>query len=85
MATTETPGTAAVHGRLWGARAQDWADIQEGKHRPDYEAVFARLGLTTEALYCDAKALGITIPQSLLQRGRGDSVMDRSEWFAAVA
>jgi cyclopropane fatty-acyl-phospholipid synthase-like methyltransferase len=53
MATTEKPGTAVVHGRLWGARAQDWADIQEPQRRPDYEAVFARLGLTTRTMYCD--------------------------------
>src|SRR6202165_1770386 len=53
MATAEKPGTAALHGRLWGARAQDWADIQEPQYRADYEAVFARLGLTIEALYCD--------------------------------
>jgi ubiquinone/menaquinone biosynthesis C-methylase UbiE len=53
MPAIETPGTAALHGRLWGARAQDWADIQEAQCRADYEAIFARLGLTNGALYCD--------------------------------
>jgi ubiquinone/menaquinone biosynthesis C-methylase UbiE len=38
-------GTASVNGELWGARARDWANIQEGQVRPAYEAVFGRLGL----------------------------------------
>jgi SAM-dependent methyltransferase len=47
------PGTASVNGRLWGARAQDWADIQEGQFRPAYEAVFKQLGLAATTAYCD--------------------------------
>jgi len=50
MLANETPGTAALHGRLWGALAQDWAEIQEAQCRADHEAVFARLGPTTGAV-----------------------------------
>jgi hypothetical protein len=30
MATSDTvTGSATVHGELWGARARDWAEVQE--------------------------------------------------------
>jgi len=38
-------GTAQVQGELWGAKADDWADIQEPTWRPIYETVFAELRL----------------------------------------
>jgi ubiquinone/menaquinone biosynthesis C-methylase UbiE len=34
-------GSAEIQGDLWGARAREWADLQEGSFRPLYEAVFA--------------------------------------------
>ncbi len=34
------PRTAAQNGRLWGARAEDWANIQEGQFSSAYDAVF---------------------------------------------
>jgi SAM-dependent methyltransferase len=37
-------GTAAVQGELWGARARDWADVQEPNWRPVYEALLSRAG-----------------------------------------
>ncbi len=39
----QTQGSAAAQGALWGARARDWADVQEHVHRPMYEAVLARV------------------------------------------
>ncbi len=53
MPISEKPKTAAINGRLWGARAQDWAKVQEGQFRVAYEDVFDRLDLTREAMYCD--------------------------------
>ena len=53
MPISEKPKTAAMNGRLWGARAQDWAEIQEGQFRAAYEDVFDRLDLTRDAMYCD--------------------------------
>jgi SAM-dependent methyltransferase len=38
-------GTAPVQGPLWGSRARDWAEIQEGMLRPAYLAVFDALGV----------------------------------------
>ena len=53
MPVSEKPKTAAMNGRLWGARAQDWAEVQEGQFRVAYEDVFDRLDLTDGATYCD--------------------------------
>lgn len=45
--------TAIANGRLWGARARDWAELQEPQFTPTYEAVFARTGLGPQSVYCD--------------------------------
>ena len=39
---SDRPRTGEANGRLWGARARDWADLQEIKHRPAYEAIMER-------------------------------------------
>jgi 2-polyprenyl-3-methyl-5-hydroxy-6-metoxy-1,4-benzoquinol methylase len=49
----QKPGTAASNGRLWGLRARDWAEVQEGQFMAAYEAVFARLKLSAAMRYCD--------------------------------
>lgn len=38
-------GTAEVQGELWGAKARDWAEVQEPGWRQVYEHVFSRLGV----------------------------------------
>jgi ubiquinone/menaquinone biosynthesis C-methylase UbiE len=38
-------GTAGVQGELWGARARDWATLQELFVRPAYEVVFDQAGV----------------------------------------
>ena len=45
--------TGTENGRLWGARAQDWAELQEVQVRPAYEAVFDLLRIKPGILYCD--------------------------------
>lgn len=42
MTTNKTNKTGEANSRLWGARAADWADIQEGQCRAVYLAVFDR-------------------------------------------
>src|SRR5665213_1556207 len=54
MGEAAKPRTAAVNARLWGARARDWAEVQEVLARPLYEAVFARAGLKPGVAYLDA-------------------------------
>lgn len=38
-------GTAQVQGALWGARAREWADLQEHAFEPMYEAAFDAAGV----------------------------------------
>lgn len=42
MSTTHT---SQSNGRLWGARARDWADVQEGQCAAAYHAVLAHAGV----------------------------------------
>ncbi len=46
--------TSEENGRLWGARARDWADIQEGTVRPVFEAVLERTRVESGTRYLDA-------------------------------
>jgi SAM-dependent methyltransferase len=39
MECDQAPGTAAAQAAIWGQRARDWAEIQEGAALPLYEAV----------------------------------------------
>jgi SAM-dependent methyltransferase len=41
MTTTTRHGTAEVNGRLWGAHARDWAEVQEGQFAAVFHAVLA--------------------------------------------
>lgn len=46
MATTQTSeGSAATQGELWGARARDWADLQEPQGRPLFEDAIRRTSI----------------------------------------
>lgn len=42
MSDPATPRTAEANGRLWGARARDWADVQEGQFGAGYDHVLSR-------------------------------------------
>jgi SAM-dependent methyltransferase len=45
--------TGTVQGPLWGARARDWAEYQEGTARPLYESVLGRLDVPVETRVLD--------------------------------
>jgi ubiquinone/menaquinone biosynthesis C-methylase UbiE len=85
MTTIDKPGSAAVHGRLWGARARDWADLQEGQHQAEYEAVFERLGLGPGALYCDVGCASGVAAQSASQRGAWVWGLDAADKLIEIA
>jgi SAM-dependent methyltransferase len=46
-------GSASVQGELWGARARDWAEVQEPLARPLYDAVLDRLRIEPATRLCD--------------------------------
>jgi len=41
----EPPGSGAINGELWGARARDWAEFQEGRRRLDFERCIRSTGM----------------------------------------
>lgn len=85
MPTTKKPKTAAINGRLWGARAQDWAEVQEGQFRSAYEAVFDRLGLATGAMYCDVGCGSGMAALIASQRAARVSGLDAAESLLGLA
>lgn len=82
---TSSPRTSAQNGRLWGARAQDWADIQEGQFRTAYDAVFDTCGLGRGTRYCDV-GCGAGMA-AMLAAGRGAQVsgLDAAEGLLGIA
>lgn len=83
--TNSSPKTSAQNGRLWGARAQDWADVQEGQFRTAYDAVFDACGLGQGTRYCDV-GCGAGMA-ALLAHGRGAQVsgLDAAEGLLGIA
>jgi ubiquinone/menaquinone biosynthesis C-methylase UbiE len=77
--------TSPANGRLWGARARDWADLQEGQCSAAYEAVFDGLSLGPGTCYCDV-GCGAGLAALLASR-RGAAVwgVDAAESLLAVA
>jgi SAM-dependent methyltransferase len=47
MTNPESQRTSDVNGRLWGARARDWAEVQEPQFGAGYDSVLARVGVAT--------------------------------------
>jgi SAM-dependent methyltransferase len=82
---TDQPRTSAQNGRLWGARAQDWADVQEGQFRAAYDAVFDACGLGHDTRYCDV-GCGAGMA-AMLASGRGARVagLDAAESLLTIA
>ena len=85
MTTEQKPRTAEINGRFWGARARDWADIQEGACRPVYLAVFDRVGLGSGTVYFDAGCGSGMAAQIAAERGARVSGLDAAENLLAVA
>lgn len=46
--------TAEANGRLWGARARDWADVQEGQFAAAYHAVLRHAAVGPGTRHMDA-------------------------------
>src|ERR1019366_9446833 len=78
-------GTAGVNGELWGARARDWADIQEGQVRAVYESVFLRLRLGRGQRLLDV-GCGPGLAASIAAKGGVEvSGLDASEALVRIA
>lgn len=81
----QKPRTAEINGALWGARARDWAEIQEPQARPLYEAAFSRARVGTGTRYLDAGCGSGLAAQIAAERGASVSGIDASEALLAIA
>ena len=79
------PKTGTVNGALWGARARDWAEVQEPQHRPAYELVFTRAGLTAGMRYLDVGCgTGLAVEMAA-ERGAEVAGLDAAENSLSIA
>ncbi|MDX6511487.1 MAG: hypothetical protein QOE36_991 [Gaiellaceae bacterium] len=79
MSSTTTAGSAAVQGRLWGVRADDWATIQEKKVAPAFTAGLDALGVTAGTRLLDAGCGAGMVLRLAADRGADVSGLDASE------
>ena len=82
---TDKARTGTENGRLWGARAREWADFQEGQVRPVYEAVMARCAVGPGTEYLDAGCGAGLAAQMAAQRGARVSGFDAAAGMLAIA
>jgi SAM-dependent methyltransferase len=85
MPTVEKPKTGKLNGRLWGARARDWAELQETMTRPIYDAVFARIVMGVQTNYLDVGCGSGLAAQLAAERGAKVSGVDAAESLLAIA
>lgn len=85
MSSELKPRTSDAHGRLWGARAQDWADFQEGTVRPVFEAVLERTRVGPGTRYLDAGCGSGMAAELAAARGAVVSGVDAAEAMLAIA
>jgi len=81
----QATGTATINGKLWGARARDWATVQEAQFRPVYQAVLARLAVGPAQDYLDAGCGAGLAAQMAAGRGAAVAGVDAAEAFIAIA
>ena len=78
-------GSSTVQGELWGGAARDWADLQEPKHTPVWEAMLtaARVGQGTRFFDAGCGSGGASVLAA--ERGARLSGLDASEALIAIA
>lgn len=79
MTTDTQPGTAAVQGPLWSARADDWASIQEPLMRPAFEAGLEALAVAPEMRLLDVGCGSGLALRIAADRGADVTGLDASE------
>jgi len=79
------PRTADAHGRLWGARARDWADFQEGTVRPVFRAVLERTRVGPGTRYLDAGCGSGMAAEMAHARGAEVFGVDAAEAMLSIA
>ncbi len=81
----DAKSTAEVNGKLWGARVDDWATLQEGQCKPVFEAVLERLKTGPGTILLDAGCGSGMASQIAASRGARVTGLDASEAMLAIA
>ena len=85
MSQQPSPRTSEAHGRLWGERARDWADFQEGTVRPVFEAVLERTRVGPGTRYLDAGCGSGMAAEMAAARGAQVTGVDAADAMLAIA
>jgi len=85
MTAGRTAPTSEAHGRLWGARARDWADVMEGTVRPVFQAVLERARVGPGTRYLDVGCGSGMAAQLAAARGAKVAGVDAAQAMLAIA
>ena len=85
MSSERKPSTSEINGRLWSARAQDWASLNEVSLRPVYEAVLTRLSVRDGTQYLDVGCGSGLAAQIATERGAEVHGIDAAEALLTIA
>ncbi len=78
-------GTAKMQGQIWGARAKDWADVQESVAIPMYEAVLQKSGTGQGTAVLDIGCGSGIFCELAAKRGAAVSGLDASDALLEIA
>lgn len=78
-------GSASVQSQLWGARARDWADVQEGTVIPLYQAILDKTNVRAGTALLDLGCGAGMLCQMATQRGAQVSGLDATEPLLDIA
>jgi SAM-dependent methyltransferase len=85
MTSKTATGTAALQGDLWSARADDWAEVQEGVMRVAFEAGLEALGVGSGTRLLDVGCGAGLVLRLAADRGADVSGLDASPAMVANA
>jgi SAM-dependent methyltransferase len=82
--TTQATGSAGRHGELWGARARDWAEIED-QQSPTYEEAIRRVGVAPGQRVLDLGCGSGAFLRAAADRGARVYGLDASEALIELA
>jgi ubiquinone/menaquinone biosynthesis C-methylase UbiE len=83
-ATTDETGSAERHSRLWGARAEDWAEIED-QQAPTYKEAIRRLEIGPGHVVLDVGCGSGAFLRAAADRGARVHGLDASEGLLEIA
>ncbi len=83
--SASAPGSGAMQGDLWGSKAVDWAEIQEGVCRPLFEAVLSRAAIGPGKALLDVGCGSGMFCALAAQRGARVTGFDAANHLLAIA